>query len=176
VSAYLVTGRGGSGKSAVASELVHRGYNALDGDDIPGLSRWEDAATGRPVEVDYHGYVDYTKVAWNWDAEVLDKVIAANAQDQKPFFLCGSASNQATFYNKFEAIFVLALEPDAHRKRLSSRDSAYGKDPKMMAELIAKHQSLTKELAQTGAILVDANQSLGDVVDEILSHVKKARQ
>jgi dephospho-CoA kinase len=176
MSAYLVTGRGGSGKSAVAAELAYRGYNALDGDDVPGLSRWENAATGQPIEVDYRGYVDYNKVAWNWNAEVLNKIIAANTQDQKPFFLCGSASNQAMFYDKFQAIFVLALEPDTHRQRLSSRDSAYGKDLKMMAELIAKHQSLTKELAQTGAILVDANQSLGNVVDEILSHVNKARQ
>jgi|GEM_PF-47116 len=174
MSAFLITGRGGSGKSTIAAELARRGYKALDGDNIPGLSRWEDTATGRPVEVDFHGFVDYTKVAWNWESEVLKKVISANTQDQEPFFLCGSASNQANLYDGFATVFVLELDSKTHRERLSFRDSAYGKDLKMMSELIDKHQSLVKELAQAGAIVVNVNQSLEKAVDDILDHVNKS--
>ena len=55
---YLVTGRGGAGKSTVAEELKRRGYAAFDGDDLPGLSRSEDAVTGEPVKIDYSKYFD----------------------------------------------------------------------------------------------------------------------
>src|SRR5689334_25414861 len=45
---FLVTGNPGSGKSALALELAGRGVLAIDPDNDPQLSYWEDAA-GNPV-------------------------------------------------------------------------------------------------------------------------------
>src|SRR6476646_1056381 len=108
MSIYLVTARGGVGKSAVAEMLSGKGVAAFDADDIDGLCRWEDARTGQPVEVDYSGFVDYAKVSWNWQAPILHRFFAAHMDDD-PLILCGSASNQSDFYPYFEKIFVLTI-------------------------------------------------------------------
>jgi hypothetical protein len=110
MAVYLITGRGGSGKSTVAAELKRlkrRGYLALDADEVPGLARSEDLRTGLPVEVDFSGFVDYTKVGWNWQSKVLDKLL----KEHKNLFLCGSASNQFAFQPRFDKVFVLVLPP-----------------------------------------------------------------
>lgn len=44
MTAFLVTGNPGSGKSALAHELARRGFPVIDPDDDPELARWADAA------------------------------------------------------------------------------------------------------------------------------------
>src|SRR5436190_1855713 len=111
---YLITGRAGSGKSAVNKELQARGYNSLDADKVPGLARWEDTPTGRPVQIDPTQYVDYSKVDWNWQEAILKGLLTAD----RPFFLCGSASNELEFHHLFDKVFVLTLDPKTQTLRL----------------------------------------------------------
>jgi len=45
VSAYLVTGNPGSGKSTMVTELIRRGFRVIDTDDLAG---WVDGSENRP--------------------------------------------------------------------------------------------------------------------------------
>jgi dephospho-CoA kinase len=156
---------GGSGKSAVAALLRRRGYHVFDTDDVPGLARWEDLATKKPIHVDHSGFIDYTKVAWNWDPEVLDALLNSSSE----VLICGSASNQQHFYDHFNKIFVLVVDPKTHEQRLRSRKSEYGKHPKMMRQIIRDHQALTHHMSNNKKVtFIDTNRKIENVVDDIL--------
>jgi broad-specificity NMP kinase len=161
---YLITGRAGSGKSAVNAEMQNRNLNSLDTDRIPGLARWEDLATGERTSVDPGGFVDYQKVGWNWNPSVLKGVLDA----RKTLFLCGSASNELEFHRLFDKVFVLTLDPEIQLQRLESRENSYGKDPDMQAEIIKEQAEFVDQAVQLGAIAVDNTRPLRSVVDEIL--------
>jgi hypothetical protein len=164
VSAYLITGRGGSGKSAIREELVRRGLPAFDADRVPDLCHTIDRVTRRETKVDWSGYVDYSKVAWDWDETVLRDFLTKHDQ----LYLCGSASNQLPFHKLFNKVFTLQLDSNTHRGRLRSRDSVYGKHPDMEKDLVNEQQLFTRLAIAQGAIAIDASQPLTKLVDEIL--------
>src|SRR3954464_12552946 len=85
VKNYLVEGVSGAGKTAVATELQRRGYQAIHGDRE--LAYWGDPRTGRPVDPD-------TKppgALWLWDLEKVKAYIAS--QDEPVTFFCGGSRN-----------------------------------------------------------------------------------
>jgi dephospho-CoA kinase len=161
---YLITGRAGSGKSAVNTELQNRNLNTLDSDKVPGLARWEDLATGERIAVDPSGFVDYQKVAWNWNEKVLKGLLAA----RKTLFLCGSASNELDFHPMFDKVFVLTVDPQTQLHRLESRESSYGKNPRMQEEIIGEQAEFVEQAVQLGAVAIDNTRPIRAVVDEIL--------
>lgn len=163
---YLITGRGGSGKSTICELLVARGFNAFDSDDIPGLARAEDF-DGNPITVDWGSFVDYSKIGFNWQQQVLGKFLAEHPH----VFLCGSASNQLQFHRLFDKVFVLSLDRESHEAHLLGRKSEYGKDPTMLAYLLDEQQKFTEEALRIGAIPIDASRLPDETYDEILEHI-----
>ncbi|HSW80719.1 MAG TPA: AAA family ATPase [Candidatus Saccharimonadales bacterium] len=162
---YLITGRGGSGKSAICVELQKRGFPAFDTDRIPGFCRWEDRKTGELTVVDPKGYIDFKKISWAWQDDVLQMLFKSN----KDMILCGSSSNQADYYSLFDKIFVLVLDEKTHAHRLKTRDFDYGKNPKLQREIIARQQTFAKKMIDDGATPIDVTQPIEKVVDELLS-------
>ena len=168
MAVYLVTGRGGTGKSTVAEELVRRGYTAFDGDEIPGLAQSEDLKTGKKITVDYGGFVDYTKIGWNWQPDVLKEFLK---RKEDPLFLCGSASNQLKYHELFDKVFVLTLDPATHMERLQTRKSNYGKHPAMQRVIITEQAIFAADAEALGAISIDASQPVSKIADDILKHI-----
>jgi broad-specificity NMP kinase len=169
VGKYLITGRGGTGKSTIALELQRRGYPAFDGDKVPQLARWEDRSTGQPLMIDPAGYIDFEKVAWAWNAGTLTHLLTTHDN----LFLCGSSSNQSDYYASFDIVFILTLDPPTHDLRLSTRASDYGKHPDLRRKIVVGHQKFAKELLAAGAIPIDVTQPLERVVDTILGSIQK---
>jgi 2-phosphoglycerate kinase len=170
MASYLITGRSGIGKTTVGIELKRRNYNVVDGDNIPGLARWEDIKTGKTIIVKTDDFVDYSKVAWNWNGKVLKNLLAHN----KKLFLTGSATNQLEFHNLFDLVFVLTINASSHERRILERENYgnYGKHPKMIKQILNEQQKLVKESLKLGAIPIDADQSVEKSVDCILRHIK----
>ena len=160
---FLITGRAGSGKSAVNSELQQRNLNSMDTDKIPGLARWEDLE-GQPVHVDPSQYVDYGRVAWNWNPGVLKSLLTT----RELLYLCGSASNDLKFVRLFDRVFVLTVPTEVKLERLRGRASDYGKDPGQQAEIIQEQADFVKAVTQLGGIAIDNNRPIQQVVDEII--------
>jgi broad-specificity NMP kinase len=164
---YLITGRGGTGKSTICLELLRRGCQAFDADKVPHLCRWEDRLTGEPIDVDPAGYIDFKKVAWAWQDKVLRKLLAQHDN----IFLCGSSSNQSSYYQLFQEVFVLTLDKETHDYRLRTRDFDYGKHPDLRRELVERHQEFARKLIRRGAIPININQPVENAAADILTAI-----
>ena len=162
---YLVTGRGGSGKSAICRELRKRGFPAYDADEVPGLCRWQDRQSGNPVTVDPTGDVDFSKVAWAWQDMVLRQLVNENMD----LILCGSSSNQTDYRQLFDTVFVLMLDPKTHDHRLRTREFDYGKHPDLRRRLVVHHQIFAEKLVESGAVPINTIQPIKNTVDDIVS-------
>ncbi len=171
MAAYLITGRGGTGKTTLCAAFQRHGYTAFDTDCIAGLARAEDQATGQPIEVDFSGFVDFNKVAWNWQPDVLQAFLQQH-HDTHPLILCGSASNLARFTELFTNIFVLNLSPQEHAARLQQRTSSYGKNAQMAQTIIAEQPLLVASVLASGGTALDASQSVDCIIKDILQAIQ----
>ena len=166
MGSYLITGRGGSGKSTICGLLQARGFNAFDSDEIPGLARTEDL-NGNPIKIDWSKFVDYSKVGFNWQEKVLRKFLVEHPH----IFLCGSASNQLEYHKLFDKVFVLTLDRQTHKQHLLDRKSDYGKNPAMQAYLLDEQAKFAQEVLDLGAIPIDVSGSSEKTCDEILGRI-----
>ncbi len=169
MSKYLITANSGAGKSTVIKALKERGYTAYDTDDMPDVTRLQDMKTGKFVDWP-DPPIDWTRYGWNWQAKALADILASD----ETVFIGGVVSNQADFYHLFDHVFVLTLDAQTVRHRLLSRtEKDFGKHPDELAGLLEHHDNRqARFLAEPQAIAIDASQPVGQVVDEILSHVK----
>ncbi len=166
---YLVTGRAGSGKSTVASELRKRGYAAFDADSIDGLSSWIKRTTGQKVVIEDNTNVDLTQYDWLWDGDILRHFIS----DKETLFICGGAENDFSFETLFDQHFVLDIDADAQIQRLLSRiENDYGKNPAMHSSIVAKQAAHIADARTHGAIIIDATEPIDEVIDKIIATIR----
>lgn len=163
----LVTGRAGSGKSAIARELFRRNYTAFDTDKVSGLSQWVDSRTGQLATVPNDAtFVDLERFHTEWNAAVLKRLLS----EQSDVFICGSSWNDLSFEDLFDHHFVLRVSPETQIHRLQTRtDNNYGKDPRMHGRIIAMEREHVAAAEKLGAIVIDADLPIEKVVDTILA-------
>lgn len=169
---YLIDGVSGAGKTAVATELCRRGYQAIHGDRE--LAYKGDPETGRPVTP-----VDAPSALWMsehhiWDVEKVKARIASH--DVAATFFCGSARNFSRFIDLFDGVFVLEIDFETMNRRIEERvaldPTDFGGKPDerdLIARLYRAHGG-----APENAILIDAVPPLACVVDDILSRCELA--
>jgi gluconate kinase len=154
---YLIEGLSGSGKSAVYDELVGRGYDAITtdrtwayhADAITGLS-------GGPIHHDN----------FMWDKQKATESLESNEPDI--LFVCGSSRNRDDFLHHFTMIFNLEIDDKTMRRRLLERtNNDFGKKPEEIQLMLELNRKGDKP---AGAIDINANQELNQVVDEILGY------
>jgi broad-specificity NMP kinase len=166
---YLITGQAGSGKSSIAHELCRRGYAAYDTDSVPGATGFDYADSGLPVPAgtcEIRHPIDFQRFAWNWRLEILTDLLVS-ADD---VFICAITSNTVEMRHLFDRVFVLRVETDVLRQRLCERtDNSFGKVPREAEAVIAHNRVIADEWKDRGAIVIDANQPLGSVVDDIIA-------
>lgn len=165
---YLIEGVSGAGKTAVATELQRRGYQAIHGDRE--LAYQGDPETGRPVAPP----TDAPTAAWMsqhhiWD---VDKVRACVADRREPVtFLCGGSRNFPKFVDLLDGVFVLDVDFETMTRRIDERvaldPTDFGATPEER-ELIARLFATKADLPKT-AIRIDATAPIARVVDEILA-------
>jgi gluconate kinase len=152
---YLIEGLSGTGKSAVYDELTRRGYCALSNDRNWGYSADPAAAlVGGPSRHDN----------WKWDKTKALEALENDVPDI--LFVCGSSRNRDDFLHYFSKIFNLKIDDETMMRRLADRtNNDFGKDPEEVQLMLALNRKGEKP---AGAIDIDANQPLKEVVDEIL--------
>jgi gluconate kinase len=152
---YLVEGVSGTGKTSVCDELQRRGYHAVHGDRE--LAYQGDPATGAAVDSHTHEHH-----LWQ-----LDKVEALVAnQDHAATFFCGGSRNVWTFLGLFDAVFVLHIDLDTLRRRLSERAEDEWGGRKAERELVERLHRTGEDTPK--GIDIDATAPLERVVDAIL--------
>jgi gluconate kinase len=164
---YLIEGVSGAGKTAVATELQRRGYQAIHGDRE--LAYRGDPETGVPM-VPETGTPTTTLTSkyWIWDVEKV-KAYIANQDDAVTFF-CGGSRNFSKIVDLLDGVFVLYVDLETMKRRIAERVAVdptdFGGKPEELELAIRLHQ--TKEDVPKTGIIIDATAPLAHVVDEIL--------
>ena len=165
---YLIEGVSGAGKTAVATELHRRGFQAIHGDRE--LAYRGDPETGLPMAPAPDG----ATARWMsehhiWDVEKVKAHIAN--RDEAVTFFCGGSRNSSKFIDLLDGVFVLEVDLDTMNRRIDER---VARDPtdfggNVEERELAAHLHATGESVPTNATRIDAVAPIARVVDDILS-------
>jgi broad-specificity NMP kinase len=170
---FYITGTSGSGKSSVRDALKSLGYQTYDTDE--SINEWHDRETGQVVTFTRRSPEETTR--WVQEHDFLMpprriKDLADKATDAD-IFICGHASNDIDFMDYFAKVFCLFLDEEQTRQRLASRsNNSWGHDPEQLAMLMKWYRPTLERYERVGAIMIDANRPIEEVVDDILGRTK----
>lgn len=170
----LITGTSTSGKSAVAKELVKRGYEAYDMEHN-GISAWYNKKTGKRAAE--FGEMPERTDTWlrkhEWRTSIDWVTEKAKKAKHETIFICGGSANEAEIRAMCQTVIWLKTDEATILKRVNNaRDHNYGTKPHELTQII-KENSYNESiyLNKFGAILIDATQPIGSVVDSILKNI-----
>jgi len=167
MTAVLITGCSGAGKTAIAAVLARRGVTAIDSDDDPLLARFVDAAGAVVDEPDEPELAWLSEHHWSWDPARLDALIGAATAT---LYVCGGADNELELLDRFAQVFLLEIDEATMLTRLDAReDNDWGRIGDTREYLCGKLPGLQDRLRACGAVAIDARQPLDQVVDAILA-------
>jgi gluconate kinase len=171
MSAVLITGCSGAGKTTIAAVIARRGLASLDADDDPLLARTVDLA-GNVVEEEPEepDFAWLSRHSWAWDPGRLDDLIRAAAP--ATLYVCGGAANELELADRFTQVFLLEIDEPTMLARLDARRDYHdwGHIGDTREYLRHKLPELQDRLRAFGAIPINARQPLDQVVDAIISH------
>jgi hypothetical protein len=176
MSAVIITGCSGAGKSTIAAALARRGLAAIDADDDPLLARTVDAA-GNVVEEEPAApdFAWLARHSWAWNPARLDELIRAVAP--ATLYVCGGAANELELADRFTRVFLLEIDEPTMLARIDARqDNDWGRIGDTREYLRHFLPGYQARLRAFGAISIDARQPLDQVVDAILCHTLASSQ
>jgi dephospho-CoA kinase len=145
VTAVLVTGMSGTGKSSVLIELARRGH--------------------RVVDTDYGDWIeDGAEPLWREDR--IDELLAADHEGT--LFVSGCVANQGRFYPRFDAIVLLSAPADVISERVAARKTNdFGKTADERRKIL-RDLAMFEPLLRAGATAeIDTRAPLDEVVDTL---------
>lgn len=174
MSACLITGMAGVGKSSVVAELSSRGRCAYDTDLMPGLKVWYE--NDLPCQCTYDSSSEWRAAhRLLWDTAVLESELERYAGD-KPFYIAGLAVNALATVPMFDRVVVLNASVDVLCNRLNAPDRitpyAFECTPDHRNALIRDLPSYLARVQSLGATIINAERNIKDVTDAIISAVE----
>jgi dephospho-CoA kinase len=146
VTAVLVTGMSGTGKSSVLAVLAGRGHDTVDTD----TDEWCEWADGD----------------WIWRADRITGLLTAPRV--RPLFVAGCKTNQGRFYPLFDQVVLLTAPVGVMLARIAARTSnPYGKNDRERAEIRANLAEVEPRLRATATRVIDATAPLDEVADQL---------
>lgn len=170
MSAFLITGNPGSGKSALARELGRRGLRAIDPDDDPRLAYSLDAA-GHRADPPQHPDEEWLRShRWVWSRSGLTEALA---QYDEPVFVCGIARNQDELLDLFDRVFLLRIDEPTQEARLKAHDALHppGRSEAGRQEIRDGRAVFEAQALRHGAIALDGTAPTAVVAGELLALV-----
>jgi len=168
MTAVMITGCSGAGKTTIAAVLARQGLAAIDADDDPLLARSVDAAGNVAEEPAAPDFAWLARHSWAWNPARLDELIRAAAP--ATLYVCGGAANELELAGRFTQVFLLEIDEPTMLARIDARqDNDWGRIGDTREYLRRFLPGYQARLRASGAIPVDARQPLGQVADAILS-------
>jgi adenylate kinase family enzyme len=172
MSAVMIAGCSGAGKTTIAPVLARRGLAAIDADADPLLARSVDrsgAVVEEPAEPAEPDFAWLARHSWAWNPARLDELIRAAAP--ATLYVCGGADNGLELADRFTHVFLLEIDEPTMLARIDARqDNDWGRIGDTREYLRRRLPEIQDRLRAFGAIPIDARQPLDQVVDAILSH------
>jgi hypothetical protein len=170
MSAVLITGMSGAGKSTIADVLARRGLTSIDADNDPLLARSVDLDGNVVEDPPAPDFAWLARHNWAWNPARLDELLRAAGPGT--LYVCGGAENELDLADRFAQVFLLEMDEATMLARLDapSRDNEWGRIGDTREYLRRRRPEIQRRLRAFGAIPIDASQPVDLVVDAILSH------
>ena len=156
-----MTGMSGSGKSTVLAELACKGH--------------------RVVDTDHGGWAEEVPLAdgsgWEqrWREDRISTLLAQGGEG--PLFVSGCASNQGTFYDRFDAVVLLTASRDVLIERLETRTTnRFGKDPADRDRILQDLDRVEPRLRRAATIEISTEGLVQHVVQAIEALARRQDQ
>ena len=157
----LITGMSGTGKSTALAELARRGHRVVDAD----LSTWSIEVASR----------DGTGVEQLWRTEEMNALLAQHVNGW--FFVAGCASNQGSFYDRFDAVVLLSAPRAIMLQRIASRSTnPFGKEAREQQRILADLETVEPLLRATSTAEIVTTIPMTEVVDKLESVARRASE
>ena len=168
---FFVTGVSGTGKSTVCRALAARGYATIGLDEVPGLSCWVHKKTREKLDKKADFSAEFlTTYEWVCDMKSLKELVQNKEEDF--IFIAGNVENVLECIAFADKSFVLICSPETFLTRIAGReDNEYGKDEDAKNFLLSYYESDNKKCLEAGAVAIDAERSLKQVVENILKEI-----
>jgi dephospho-CoA kinase len=146
MTAILITGMSGSGKSTVLAALTTRGFRTLDTD----YGEWIDERGGERL----------------WRVDRIDALLAETSDG--PLFVAGTVANQGRFYPRFAEIVLLSAPMPVLLDRIATRtNNSFGRTAAERARIIADTAAIEPLLRARATVEIDTRAPLTEVVDRL---------
>ncbi len=160
-----ITGVPGTGKSTVAKELNKRGIFTIDLDDVEGLCGWVYMDTKEKVPLSET--INFETQSYTCDPTKLQKLLET---DKDTAVVVGIAGNQEDFLSYFDTVFLLHCNVETFLNRLLTRtENNFGQKVNEQEFLRGFYKEFEENLHAQGAVPIDAEKPLTEVVDELVS-------
>jgi dephospho-CoA kinase len=147
MTAVLVTGMSGSGKSSVLRELGRRGHRVVDS-DVGGWIADQPLPGGG------------SEPLW------IEERIAALLDEPRDglLFVAGCVANQRRFYDRFVAVVLLSAPEEVLLERIATRTgNDFGKRPDERARILDDLRTVEPQLRAGATAEVDTRAPLAEV-------------
>jgi dephospho-CoA kinase len=167
-----ITGISGTGKSTISKILNSKGIYSISIDETEGLCLWKNKKTGERPKYDAQLNKEFIEThEWVCDIEKLTKLFNVN---NEVVVVVGIASNQNDFLDLFDKVILLQCKPEIFIQRILNRtDNDFGKDKGAQEFLLGQYRGFEEDLIRKGAIVVNVESSISDVVDTITKEIIK---
>lgn len=148
----------GTGKSSALAELGRLGYRVVDTDG-PGWREYRPYA--KPLDELHLG-------EWFWVEDRMAELL--DAHGARTLFVAGCTSNQAKFYDRFDAVVLLSAPTEVLLDRVARRTTNdYGKTAVERAMIVDDLANIEPLLRAGCTHELDASRTLDEVVADLLS-------
>jgi len=168
----FVTGMSGTGKSTLTKEFEKRNIPAFDIDQIIGSCNWYDKTTGK--QEDYYtglGKEWLYNHEWICDFDWIRKRVESYP-NEKMVIVAGSTTNQKSFLDYFDQIFLLQLDNETLKDRLTHRTTNdFAQDKSEQEYIIETKDDFEKDMINYGAIVLPATLPTETLADMIVKNI-----
>jgi dephospho-CoA kinase len=148
MTAVLITGMSGVGKSAVLVELQRRGFETVDTDD----GDWTEVVDGEPL----------------WREGLIDTLLSGPRRG--PLFVQGTVANQGGFYHRFHAVVLLSAPTEVLFERIRTRTTnPFGKTAEERTQIANDIAEVEPLLRAAATHELDTTRPLGETADALIA-------
>ena len=170
MSAYLINGPSGTGKTSIGHSLQHRGFRVINTDEEFGY--YANLETEQEVKFPSEEVTEewYKDNGWIWNKNKVEEVLS---KGDEIIFLCGGSINENIFYPRFEKIFRLVVDADILIKRIESRgNDVHTNNPDFIARMLKFLKTAKSDGEKAGMVIIDTSKkSIDESTDELLSYL-----